>query len=620
MDSSAIIWGVGSSSLTLPIPDNCPKGFKLLLKQCWSAKPRNRPSFRQILMHLDIASSDLCAIEPNHFLYIQDQWKSEIRSCIKQMKRRRSSVGVSNEDCLYDEESLHQQENNDYVQVEKIENLILKRKDELLLAQEIREEYERKRECANNLYTQLMACLLKLEQREKELLQREQRLSHKLVINTLDTDTSNSLVKKVPQVLSGPDKAIYSGTNSDDTDSDERHKEPHSKHYMRKKKLKSAKSHSRLAFTDPLTHITPQNSPTKNVGKKIINCKSNVHRRSLRRHRGSGSVCQDKHSVQETTLSSCDSPARNTPRPKALINEFDYRKGHIQCSERATQTDTNTLNISNPVVCEADTPSDQNKSPDGVVLSSPSYSHTRLTPKMSSTSTFDSGYGDGYQSCLSTPSTYSTRIRFSDKSPVTPISIKSGFDNDFEIEETNSLSNGKSSNGRIKCRQSNSNTLPSLSSIDENVTTEEIEGHSSKASHSFFTIQNNRTEFNHAKVHDDKINIVKFDLKPKSEKKAWNRKPDGHELELDSDSWNIYEYKSSGDESVAYSNTSITDDENQVPAKFDKCDKYQKAISQFNQSSQRYCESLTSSCDDTDGDGNDRAKISLDNIPTSGQN
>ena len=53
VDSSAIIWGVGSNSLQLPLPSTCPEGFKLLIKQCWSSKPRNRPSFRHILMHSD---------------------------------------------------------------------------------------------------------------------------------------------------------------------------------------------------------------------------------------------------------------------------------------------------------------------------------------------------------------------------------------------------------------------------------------------------------------------------------------------------------------------------------------------------------------------------------------
>ncbi|CAB1346816.1 unnamed protein product, partial [Coregonus sp. 'balchen'] len=59
VDSSAIIWGVGSNSLHLPVPSTCPDGFKILMKQTWQGKPRNRPSFRQILLHLDIASADI---------------------------------------------------------------------------------------------------------------------------------------------------------------------------------------------------------------------------------------------------------------------------------------------------------------------------------------------------------------------------------------------------------------------------------------------------------------------------------------------------------------------------------------------------------------------------------
>ena len=35
VDSSAIIWGVGSNSLHLPVPTTCPEGFKLLMRQCW---------------------------------------------------------------------------------------------------------------------------------------------------------------------------------------------------------------------------------------------------------------------------------------------------------------------------------------------------------------------------------------------------------------------------------------------------------------------------------------------------------------------------------------------------------------------------------------------------------
>lgn len=71
VDSSAIIWGVGSNSLHLPIPSSCPEGFRLLVKQCWSAKPRNRPSFKHILIHLEIAAVEVLGSSPEDYFRSQ---------------------------------------------------------------------------------------------------------------------------------------------------------------------------------------------------------------------------------------------------------------------------------------------------------------------------------------------------------------------------------------------------------------------------------------------------------------------------------------------------------------------------------------------------------------------
>uniref|UniRef100_A0AAY5K2B1 mitogen-activated protein kinase kinase kinase n=1 Tax=Esox lucius TaxID=8010 RepID=A0AAY5K2B1_ESOLU len=78
VDSSAIIWGVGNNSLNLPIPESCPDGFKILLKQCWNCKPRNRPSFRQILLHLDIASADVLSTPQETYFKSQVCWGAEL--------------------------------------------------------------------------------------------------------------------------------------------------------------------------------------------------------------------------------------------------------------------------------------------------------------------------------------------------------------------------------------------------------------------------------------------------------------------------------------------------------------------------------------------------------------
>ncbi|MED6234709.1 hypothetical protein ATANTOWER_029043 [Ataeniobius toweri] len=187
VDSSAIIWGVGNNSLQLPVPDSCPDSFKLLLKQCWNCKPRNRPSFRQILLHLDIASADILSTPQETYFQSQAEWRDEVRHHFEKIK----SEGT----CLHrlDEE------------------LIKRRREELRHALDIREHYERKLERANNLYMELNAIMLQLEIKEKELFKREQSLDKKYPScfkhhSSRQSASSNSMEKlmkkrNVPQKL-----------------------------------------------------------------------------------------------------------------------------------------------------------------------------------------------------------------------------------------------------------------------------------------------------------------------------------------------------------------------------------------------------------------------------------
>uniref|UniRef100_A0A8C3ANY1 Mitogen-activated protein kinase kinase kinase n=1 Tax=Cyclopterus lumpus TaxID=8103 RepID=A0A8C3ANY1_CYCLU len=180
VDSSAIIWGVGSNSLHLPVPSTCPDGFKILMKQTWQSKPRNRPSFRQILLHLDIASADVLGAPQETYFKSQSEWREEVRKHFEKIK----SEGT----CIHrlDEE------------------LIRRRRDELRHALDIREHYERKLERANNLYMELSAIMLQLEVREKELMRREQAVEKKypgsykrhLVRPIVRTNAVEKLIKK----------------------------------------------------------------------------------------------------------------------------------------------------------------------------------------------------------------------------------------------------------------------------------------------------------------------------------------------------------------------------------------------------------------------------------------
>ncbi|XP_071822841.1 mitogen-activated protein kinase kinase kinase 13-B-like [Apostichopus japonicus] len=153
VDSSAIIWGVGSNSLQLPIPSTCPEGFKILMIQCWAAKTKNRPNFRQIMMHLDIAAADFLSTPQEAYFDKQVDWREEIKAEFEKIKSQGSHIHHIDEE------------------------LIRRREDELSHAQDIREHYEKKLQRANDLYLELTSCLLQLEQREKDITKREQALN-----------------------------------------------------------------------------------------------------------------------------------------------------------------------------------------------------------------------------------------------------------------------------------------------------------------------------------------------------------------------------------------------------------------------------------------------------------
>ncbi|XP_054274233.1 mitogen-activated protein kinase kinase kinase 13-like isoform X2 [Macrosteles quadrilineatus] len=152
VDSSAIIWGVGNNSLHLPIPSSCPEGFRLLIKQCWSAKPRNRPSFKHILIHLDIAASEVLSSSPEDYFKTQASWKKEVQTHMEQMK----SSGT------------HQPKFES-------EDLIKKREEELKHVRDIQEHYRRKLERVNELYSDLKTVLQRVKEREQQVSKREKQ-------------------------------------------------------------------------------------------------------------------------------------------------------------------------------------------------------------------------------------------------------------------------------------------------------------------------------------------------------------------------------------------------------------------------------------------------------------
>ena len=94
VNQAAIIYGVGTNSLHLPLPPTVPAGFLLLMRMCWDPKPRNRPSFSSILLHLSIASAELVSKDPETYNREQVNWKKEVRQRMNHISSTTSSSGA----------------------------------------------------------------------------------------------------------------------------------------------------------------------------------------------------------------------------------------------------------------------------------------------------------------------------------------------------------------------------------------------------------------------------------------------------------------------------------------------------------------------------------------------
>ncbi|XP_074033037.1 mitogen-activated protein kinase kinase kinase 13 wallenda isoform X1 [Leptinotarsa decemlineata] len=140
MNQGAIMYSVGSGKLTPPIPSTCPEGFKLIMQMCWKFNPKERPNFKLILNHLEIASVEILSeYEDKNFFKTQESWKKEIQTEMylfcEQLRRHKVEYQL------------------------KEEQLIKRRELELKHIRDIREVYDRRVEKVNQMIVEL-ACQL----------------------------------------------------------------------------------------------------------------------------------------------------------------------------------------------------------------------------------------------------------------------------------------------------------------------------------------------------------------------------------------------------------------------------------------------------------------------------
>ncbi|CAF2859987.1 unnamed protein product [Rotaria sp. Silwood2] len=149
IDPIAVMWGVAKGTLKLPIPPSIPEGFKLLMTMCWEQQPSNRPSFQQIIKHLDIKT-------PEIILFEQEQEYAELTHiCSTEINENLSKLPT------IDISSILQLTND---------QLMEKRKEELQQITDIRRCYEIRTQQINTLYIELKSLMIQLEEREQKTL------------------------------------------------------------------------------------------------------------------------------------------------------------------------------------------------------------------------------------------------------------------------------------------------------------------------------------------------------------------------------------------------------------------------------------------------------------------
>ncbi|CAF4744219.1 unnamed protein product [Pieris macdunnoughi] len=154
LETHAIMWGVGTNSIALPIPSNCPSSLQQLLKQCWNRVPRNRPPFKIIAAHLEMAGGDLRNMDTETFKNVQNGWRAEVHQCMERLYARNTNTFT--------------QENTD---------VVAQRREDLKQARDLRYVYEQQVSRANELFLEVCAVRLQLEQRERTIAEKENALN-----------------------------------------------------------------------------------------------------------------------------------------------------------------------------------------------------------------------------------------------------------------------------------------------------------------------------------------------------------------------------------------------------------------------------------------------------------
>lgn len=201
LDSKSVIFGVGKNLIRLQIPNFIPDGIKILLIQCFG-KSKNRPSFKNIIKHLDIfcQNEDIAQLDIE---YEENKtvWKEDVR---------RTCRNFFNNVDPYELQTQIEIKSKELKQIEEQKLIILA-------------EIERKNEECKNLFYRLQTISLEFDEREENIISREKKLhilpKKRIIKHLLKHLFKNELGKIRINHLLGKSKNIYSDKFLDGQDS-----------------------------------------------------------------------------------------------------------------------------------------------------------------------------------------------------------------------------------------------------------------------------------------------------------------------------------------------------------------------------------------------------------------
>ncbi|XP_038606904.1 mitogen-activated protein kinase kinase kinase 20 isoform X1 [Tachyglossus aculeatus] len=99
LEGLQVAWLVVEKNERLTIPSSCPRSFAELMRQCWEADSKKRPSFKQIIAILESMSNDTNLPDQcNSFLHHKAEWRCEIEATLERLKKLERDLGFKEQE------------------------------------------------------------------------------------------------------------------------------------------------------------------------------------------------------------------------------------------------------------------------------------------------------------------------------------------------------------------------------------------------------------------------------------------------------------------------------------------------------------------------------------------